>query len=331
MNDWLWQIQQFGSIQSGPPAAPVLKPTQVRLKTLAVSLNYRDLLMMQGKYNPRQPLPLVPGSDACAEVVEVGEEVTRWKVGQRCCPIFSQSWLGGGPTRERISATLGGPLPGTLQATLVVDQSGLVEAPAYLSDQEAATLPCAAVTAWNALQGIAPGSRVVVQGTGGVSLFTLQLAQAMGMQVAITSSSDEKLDRARALGAAFTVNYRQQPEWGKAMRQWSGEGADCVVEVGGAGTLEQSLRCLRPGGQISLIGILAGAQNPINILPIFMQQIRVQGILVGNRDDFEALNRLLNVTRIRPQIDRVFPFAEAPAALDYLASAQHFGKVVISG
>ena len=324
-----WQITSFGNLELAESQPESLQPTQVRLAVRAVSLNYRDHLMMQGLYNPKQPLPLVPCSDASAEVVEVGSAVGRWKVGDRVCPIFSQAWISGPPTRERISATLGGPLPGMLQHHRVLDQEGLVAIPAYLSWEEAATLPCAAVTAWNALAGQLPGSRVVVQGTGGVSLFALQLAKASGMQVAITSSSDEKLQRALALGADYIVNYRTQPEWSKAIRHWCKSGVDCVVEVGG-GTLEQSLRCLRPGGQVSMIGILAGSSAPINVLPILMQQLRVQGVMVGHRDDFEAMNRLLALHQLRPVLDQTIPFEQAPQAWRRLASGQHFGKVVVS-
>ena len=325
-----WQISPFANLQLSQVDSQPLLPRQVRLAVKAVSLNYRDHLMMQGLYNPKQPLPLVPCSDASAEIVEIGSAVQRWKVGDRVCPIFSQTWIAGPPTRERISATLGGPLPGMLQQQRVLDEDGMVAIPNYLDWEEAATLPCAAVTAWNALAGLAPGSKVVVQGTGGVSLFALQLAKASGLEVAITSSSDEKLERALSLGADYLVNYRLRPDWSKAIRHWCKEGVDCVIEVGG-GTLEQSLRCLRPGGQISMIGILAGSSAPLNVLPILMQQLRVQGVLVGNRDDFEAMNRLLALHQLRPVLDQRIPFEQAPQAWLRLASGQHFGKVVVTG
>lgn len=325
-----WQIKTFGNLEKVEQKNETLGPTQVRLAVKAVALNYRDHLMLQGLYNPKQPLPLVPCSDAAAEVIEVGPAVKRLKLTDRVCPIFSQAWISGLPTRERVSTTLGGPLPGTLRQQMVLDESGLVAFPTYLDWEEASTLPCAAVTAWNALKGLTPGSRVVVQGTGGVALFALQLAKASGMEVAVTSSSDEKLQQALALGADFILNYRLQPEWSKTIRHWCKEGVDCVIEVGG-GTLEQSLRCLKPGGQVSLIGILAGASAPLNVLPILMQQLRVQGILVGNRDDFEAMNRLLALHQIRPVLDQRYPFKQAPKAWERLASGQHFGKVVING
>jgi len=273
----------------------------------------------------------VPCSDGSGEVLEVGSAVKSWKVGDRVCPIFAQTWISGPPNRDRISQTLGGPLDGTLQPELVVDQQGLVAVPAHLDWEEAATLPCAAVTAWNAIHDLPAGSRVVVQGTGGVSLFALQLAKAAGMEVLATSSSPEKLKKAKQLGADALVNYQENPEWSRPVRAWAREGVDCVVEVGGAGTLDQSLRCLKPGGKVAMIGILAGNSAPINVLPILMQQLRVQGVLVGNRDDFEAMNRLVSGAGIRPVLDRCLPYEQAPQAWERLASGRHLGKVVISG
>lgn len=326
-----WSLPQFGVAHLHRVTLPLqpLPPRSVRLAMRAVALNYRDHLMVEGQYNPRQPLPLVPCSDGSGEVVELGAEVTRWKVGDRVCPIFAQTWISGPPTPERIRATLGGPLPGTLQRFAVHDESALVRAPDYLNWEEAATLPCAAVTAWNGLKGLAPGSTVLVQGTGGVSVFALQLACAAGMRVCVTSSSDAKLQRALQLGASHGVNYREQPQWSKPVRAWCPEGIDCVIEVGGAGTLEQSLRCLKPGGRISMIGILAGAQSPVNVLPILMQQLTVQGVLVGCRDDFGAMNRFLEQRQIRPQVDSTHSWERAPQAWARLVSGQAFGKLVI--
>lgn len=328
-----WSLPQFGlqHLRSVDlPLAP-LGPHEVRLAIRAVSLNFRDHLMIAGHYNPRQPLPLVPCSDAAGEVVEVGASVRRVAVGQRCCPIFCSSWISGPPTRERLRGTLGGPLPGTLQAFTTHHEEALVTIPPYLSWEEAATLPCAALTAWNGLKGLEPGSLVLLQGTGGVSIFALQLALAMGHRVALLSGSDEKLERARALGAEWLCNYRTHPEWSRPLRQAYPEGVDRIIEVGGAGTLEQSLRSIRPDGQISLIGILAGASKPLNVLPILMQQIRVQGVLVGNRDDFEAMNRLLAARQLRPVLDSRFRFEAAPQALEHLAQGLHFGKIVVRG
>jgi NADPH:quinone reductase-like Zn-dependent oxidoreductase len=229
-------------------------------------------------------------------------------------------------------ATLGGPLDGTLRERMTIAAESVVRPPAHLSDAEAASLPCAAVTAWSALvvQGrLRAGETVLVLGTGGVALFALQIALLHGARVIVTSSSDEKLERARALGAWETVNYVREPAWGKKARELAGEGVDHVIEVGGAGTLAESLKAVRPGGTIHLIGVLAAGEAPLSIVPIFMQQIRVQGVLVGPKESFEALNRALATHTVKPVVDRTFAFDDAPAAFDHLASGRHFGKVCV--
>ncbi len=305
-------------------------PGEVQLKMSVASLNYRDLLMVQGAYNPRQPLPLVPCSDGVGTVSAVGTGV---EVGDRVCPIFAQAWLAGEPTRAILRTTLGGPLDGTLQESMCVAASGTVPVPDYLSDEEAATLPCAAVTAWSALSthgGVRAGDTVLVQGTGGVSIFALQLGKAMGARVIVTSSSDAKLERAKALGADATINYKQTPKWGDAARDLTGRrGVDHVVEVGGGGTLEQSLRAIRPGGTISIIGVLSGAAGTVNLLPVLMQNVRLQGIVVGHRESFASLMRALETSRIHPVIDRTFALEDTAEALRYLKTGAHFGKVCI--
>jgi NADPH:quinone reductase-like Zn-dependent oxidoreductase len=305
---------------------------EVLLDVLAVSLNYRDLLMVEGGYDPRQPLPLVPCSDACCRVAALGEGVDGLAVGERVCPLFAQEWLAGEPTRARLRSTLGGPLPGTLRERLVLPATGVVPAPDHLDDAAAATLPCAGLTAWSALavEGrVRPGDTVLVLGTGGVAIFALQVARLLGARVVVTSSSDEKLARARELGAWEGINYRREPEWGRRVRQLTGGGADHVVEVGGAGTLAQSLRAVRPGGTISLIGVLAGSSAPLSVTPILMQQVRVQGVLVGHREGLEGFLRAVAQHRLQPVVDRRFPFAEAPEAFAHLAAGRHFGKVVV--
>ena len=308
-------------------------PGEALVRLRAAALNYRDLLTAQGKYNPKQKLPLIPCSDGAGEVVEVGEGVTRVAPGDRVSPIFAQRWIAGVPTREKLRSTLGGPLDGTLAELAVFDQEGLVKVPEHLSDEEAATLPCAAVTAWSALVtegGMTAGDTVLVQGTGGVSLFALQIAKLLGARVIATSSRDDKLARARELGADEGINYRDVPEWGaRAKELTGGAGVDHVVEVGGAGTLQQSLRAVRVGGTISLIGNLAGTKSELLLTQIFMQKIRVNGILVGHRESFEAMNRALALHRLRPVIDRVFPLEETRGAFDHMAAGEHFGKIVI--
>jgi NADPH:quinone reductase-like Zn-dependent oxidoreductase len=314
-----------------PDPAPL--PHQVVARMRAVSLNYRDLLMVKGAYNPRQPLPLVPCSDGVGEVVAVGEAVTRVKVGDRVAGMFAQRWEAGEPTRERLRSTLGGPIDGTLAELVVLDERGTAPVPAYLSDEEAATLPCAALTAWSALVthgGVTASDTVLVQGTGGVSIFALQLARVLGARVIATSSSDAKLARALELGASDGINYATEPEWGTRARELTdGRGVDLVVEVGGAGTLPQSLRAIRPGGTISMIGVLSGRRTSTDITPLVMNAVRLQGIVVGDRDGFEAMTRAMGRHALRPVVDRVFPFEEAPKAFEYLAQADHLGKVCI--
>ncbi len=313
--------------------APQTGPGQVRVGVRAGSLNYRDLLMVTGRYNPRQTLPLVPLSDGAGEVLEVGEGVTSAKVGDRVAGTFAQGWESGPPTRARIRSTLGGPLDGMLAEEIVLDAGGVVPIPDSLSFEEAATLPCAALTAFNALlkyETLRAGQRVLLLGTGGVSIFALQFAKALGATVAITSGSDPKLERARALGADHGVNYTQDPHWGKSVKAWSGgEGVDIVLEVGGSGTLANSLASVRVGGMIVLIGILSGPGQTPDLTPAFMNCIRIQGHFVGNREDFLAMNRSLSTHPIRPQIDRVFDLADARAAFEHLREGRHFGKVVI--
>jgi len=313
---------------------PVPGPGQVLLKMRSASLNYRDLLMVRGHYNPRQPLPLIPCSDGVGEVVAVGEGVSRVAVGDRVATIFSQTWIGGPPSADKLCGTLGGPLDGTLAEQIVLSAEGVVPVPDHLTDAEAAALPCAAVTAWSALveQGsVGAGDVVLVQGTGGVSVFALQFARILGARVIVTSSSDAKLERVREMGAWQTINYAEDAAWGKTVRRLAGgAGVDHVVEVGGAGTLEQSLKAVRVGGQVSVIGVLSGISSELNIIPILMQNIRLQGILVGSREGFERMNRAISAHSLRPVVDRVFPFDEAPEAFRHMESGTHFGKICIT-
>ncbi len=309
-------------------------PGQVKLRMRAASLNYRDLLTVRGHYDPRQPLPLVPCSDGVGVVEAVGEGVDRVAVGDRVCPIFCQRWIDGPPDRDALRSTLGGPLDGTLAEVMVVDQRGLVVPPAHLTDAECATLPCAAVTAWTALfteGGLEAGRTVLVLGTGGVSVFALQLARAAGATVIVTSSSDDKLARARELGAGHTINYRETPAWSAAVREITGgRGVDHVVEVGGAGTLEQSVRSAAIGGQVAVIGVLSGAKSALAVTPILMGYLRLQGILVGHRESFEALNAFIARHQLRPQISDTVPLDEVRAGFELMARGGHFGKITVS-
>jgi NADPH:quinone reductase-like Zn-dependent oxidoreductase len=305
---------------------------QVLLKLRAWSLNYRDLMMVKGLYNPKLRLPFTPLSDGVGEVVAVGEGVTRIKPGIRVAGIFMQKWIDGELTEAKAKSALGGAIEGLLAEYAVPSEEGVVPVPEHLTDEEAATLPCAAVTAWHALVtkgGIKAGDTVLTQGTGGVSLFALQFARLMGARVIATSSSEAKLARVLQLGAALGINYKAVPEWGDRVRELTGAlGVDHVVEVGGAGTLGESLRAVRMGGRISLIGVLSGA-GQVNPTPILMKNVCVQGIFVGSRAMFEAMNRAIALHRMRPVVDRVFPFGEIREAFRYMESGAHFGKIVL--
>jgi len=312
---------------------PQPKPAhrQVLVKIAACSLNFRDLAIALGTY-PLQIRPnLIPLSDGAGEVVEVGSGVTQVKIGDRVAGCFFQRWIAGEINAETPHSALGGSLDGLLREYAVLDENGVVKLPDHLSFEEGATLPCAAVTAWNALvehAGIVAGQTVLVQGTGGVSIFALQLARLMGAQVVVTSSSDIKLARAATIGATNGVNYRTSPDWDKAVVDITG-GVDHVVEVGGPGTLAKSLRSIRIGGKISLIGVLSGAAD-INPMLIFAKRANVQGISVGSKRMFEAMNQAIAASSLRPVIDRVFAFDDAPAAYRHLQTGQHFGKVAIT-
>ena len=333
----VYEIQgQFGfdHLKRAERPKPEPGPGQVLLRMKAASLNYRDLLMVRGHYNPRQPLPLIPCSDGVGVIEAVGEGVDRVVVGDRVATLFTQTWIGGAPDVVKLRGTLGGPLDGALAQWMVLGQDGVSKVPEHLSDAEAATLPCAALTAWSALVtwgDVKAGETVLVQGTGGVSIFALQFARLLGARAIVTSSSDAKLERARELGAWETINYKQTPDWGKAARRLTGgEGVDHVVEVGGAGTLEQSLKATRVGGAISVIGVLSGTATQLDVIPILMSHVRLQGILVGSREGFEAMARAIGQHEMRPVVDRIFPFDEAVDAFRHQAAAGHFGKVVIA-
>ena len=306
---------------------------QVLVRIRAVSLNYRDLLMVCGNYSRNLNLPLVPLSDGAGEVVEVGEGVTRWRVGDRVIPIFFQNWLAGGITPDVPPSALGGGCDGILREYALFGEEGLVSLPPHLSFEEGATLPCAGVSAWNCLYSgnLTCGDTVLVMGSGGVSVFALQLAGAAGARVIATSGSDAKAERLKGLGASDVINYRSEPAWEKRVLELTGaKGVDMVVEVGGAATLAQSIKATRLGGHISLLGVLAGQRGEVNPLPAVMKAIRIHGIYVGSRAMFEAMNRVISLHAIHPVIDRVFPFSEVAQAFRHLESGAHVGKVVIA-
>lgn len=311
--------------------APSPGPGEVGVTVKAASLNYRDLLMVKGQYNPRQPLPFVPCSDGAGVVSAVGDGVQTVKVGERVMNAFSPGWIAGDPDKAAIVNTFGGALDGTLAEQLVLPASAVVTTPAHLSDVEAATLPCAGLTAWRSLfdlGGLVPGQTVLCLGTGGVSLFALQLAKAAGARVIITSSSDDKLERAKQLGADEVINYKAEPDWGKAVKKLTG-GVDLVVEVGGSGTLGNSIKAVRPGGTIALIGVLAGGEPP-DLTAVLMNQIKIQGVFVGPVRSLEALAAAMSLHQMQPIVDKTFALPDARAAFEHLESARHFGKVTLT-
>lgn len=306
---------------------------EVRVRVRAASLNYRDLLMVRGDYDPRLPLPAVLGSDAAGEVVACGDGVTRFKIGDLVCPIFARGWHEGPPDRTTPLKGLGGRVDGVLAETFVARAADLVEAPAHLDAVQASTLGAAGVTAYRALfeHGVGPGRTVVVIGTGGVSLFALTLAAGAGARVIVVSRSLTKVTRALALGASDGIDSSATPAWGHAVRKLTQDaGADIVVEVGGAGTLPESITAVRPGGTIALIGTLAQPGAPPPMVPVVMREIRIQGLLVGSRAAYEAFFAHAQATKLTPVIDRVFPIEQYRAAFELLASGAHFGKICLT-
>lgn len=329
-----WQISSFGidSLEFVERPTPTPGPGEVLIAMRAISLNFRDLMMVKGLYNPKLPLPRIPCSDGAGQVVEVGEGVTAWKPGDRVAGIFMQNWLEGPLTAERAKGALGGDIDGVLADFVVLKQDGLVEIPAHLSYQEAATLPCAAVTAWNALAAgdVKPGATVLIQGTGGVSIFALQFARQRGARVIGISSSNEKLERAHGLGLEAGLNYRDYPDWHEwVLEKTGGEGADLVVEVGGSGTLPRSLKAVRYGGTVAQVGVLSGVAEPLSIPSILHKMARIQGVYVGSRRDFLEMNRALSLGQLRP-VGEEFHWTQAREVLEKMEEASHFGKLVLT-
>ncbi|HUX28086.1 MAG TPA: NAD(P)-dependent alcohol dehydrogenase [Terracidiphilus sp.] len=329
----VWQISAFGvdSLEFVERPAPEPGPGEVLVKIHAASLNYRDLMMVKGVYNPKLKLPRVPYSDGAGEVAAVGTGVTAWKPGDRVAGIFMQNWLDGAPTPAKTKGALGGDVDGMLAEYVTLKETGLVAMPAHLSYEEAATLPCAAVTAWNALAAgnLKPGATVLIQGTGGVSIFALQFAKLMGARVLGVSSSHTKLERARSLGLNSGLNYRETPDWDRwALEQTGGEGVDLVVGVGGMGTLPHSLRAIRMGGTIAQIGVLSGPAEPLPLPIILHKQARIRGIYVGSRQDFLDMNKAISLARLRP-VAESFLWTEARKVLTRMEQASHFGKLVL--
>ena len=329
-----WQISSFGvdSLEFVERPTPSPGPGEVLVAVRAISFNYRDLLLVKGIYNPKLKLPRIPCSDGAGEVAAVGEGVTAWKLGDRVAGIFMQNWLDGALTPARARGALGGDIDGTLAEYIVLKETGLVALPEHLSFQEAATLPCAAVTAWNALGAgdLKPGEAVLIQGTGGVSIFALQFARLRGARVLGISGSDEKLERACSLGLDAGLNYMDKPDWDRwALEQTGGDGVDLVVEVGGMDTLPRSLRAIRIGGTVAQVGVLSGAAEALPISSILHKQARIQGIYVGSRKDFLEMNKAVALAVLRP-VGEEFHWTQAREALGRMEEGSHFGKLVLT-
>lgn len=330
-----WRIPSFGidNLELATLPDPQPQRGEVLVKVHAVSLNYRDLMMVLGRYNPKMHLPRIPASDGAGEVVALGEGVTRVGIVDRVAGIFMQNWIDGPADAARIRGALGGDIDGMLAEYVVLREDGVVRIPEHLSWEEASTLPCAGVTAWNAVVRagrVKAGDTVVIQGTGGVSIFALQFAKLLGARVLGTSGSDEKLAHALQMGLDAGVNYRAHPNWDQwVMEQTGGRGADLIVEVGGAGTFTRSLRAVRIGGVVAQVGVLSQSSDPIEIPLLLHKQVNLHGIYVGSRADFDEMNRAIVQCHLKPVIDEAFSFDQPAAALRRMESGAHFGKLVI--
>ena len=331
-----WQLTATGldhlQLVDRPTPEPGEHDVVVRIR--AASINYRDWMIASGTYRMASRYPVVPLSDGAGDIVAVGRKVANWRVSDRVTTSFFTDWIDGAQTPAGAATALGGAIDGVLAEAVVLPAHGVIRTPAHLSDIEAATLPCAAVTAWHALfegqDPVRPGHSVVLEGTGGVSVFGLQLAKLAGARTIVTSSSDAKLERGKGLGADSLINYKSLPDWDKeVLRRTDGVGVDHIVEVGGANTLEKSMNAVRPGGSIYVIGSLAGA-GTINPRIINRKELHLHGVHVGSREMFNAMNRAVSLARLRPPVDRIFSFAEAKQAYAHHATGGHFGKIVIA-
>lgn len=325
----------FDNLKLSERPDPVCGNGQVVVKMRYASLNARDLIVPERGYGRATgELPLIPVSDGVGEVVEVGADVTRVSVGDRVCPTYFQDWTSGEPTPERLSSALGGPLDGVMADLVCLSAQGVVKIPDYLTDAEAATLPCAALTAWSAIVThgqTRAGDKVLVQGTGSVALFALAFAKLHGAHVTVISSSDDKLAGVTEMGADATINYRTTEDWARASRSITADrgGYNNIIELGGAKTVPLSLRAVRPGGTLSMIGVLSGLNIEASLGPIVARQVRLQGVTVGHRDGFEAMLQAMEQHEIQPVINETFAFEDLKPAMDHLRSGGHFGKTLI--
>ncbi len=331
-----WQIVSDGGI--GALALNELPPPEpgageILIKVQASSINYRDLSTVEDPVGRRLALPMTPNSDAAGEVAAIGAGVEGVGVGDRVMSCFFQDWEAGPISAAAMASALGGARPGVLAEYAVLDARGVVPVPEHLTWSEAATLPCAALTAWHALtqpRPVLPGESVLLLGTGGVSVFAQQFCRLMGARTVVTSSSDDKLQRARSLGAWETINYRDTADWdSRVIELTGGAGVDRVVEVGGPGTLQKSINAVRVGGLIALIGILTGVEGTVSPTNIMRKSITLRGIYVGSRQMFVEMNKAISQHRMKPVIDREFAFSDARAAYHRMRGGEHFGKLVV--
>jgi NADPH:quinone reductase-like Zn-dependent oxidoreductase len=331
-----FQLAEFGidNLQSVTLAEPQAGPGQVLVRFRAAAVNYRDFMIAEGQFAPPEDLPIIPLSDGAGEIIAVGEGVTTLSEGDCVTPLFFPGWMSGDALGDERKVSTGLENDGCLRELGVFDASAVVRVPAHLSPEQAACFPCAALTAWTALvstSGLGAGDVVTVLGTGGVSLFALQFAKALGATVIVTSGSDEKLARARALGADHGINYRSVPEWGDAVKDLTGgRGADVVVEIGGTATLPQSFRAVRRGGHIPIIGALAGAQMDVLVYELIMTNVHLHGISVGNRAQHEEMFSFVEKHQLTPVVDKSYEFADAANALRDIDKGEHFGKLVVT-
>ena len=329
-------LEQFGldGLRQQESPCPEPGPGQVRVRWRHASLNYHDLAAVLGMANPRMPLPQVPLSDGAGHIDAVGEGVGQWQVGDAVTSRFFPHWDAGRPSLSVLRQVTGETVPGVATEYAVLDAKAVLAAPGHLTSEEAACLPCAALTAWRAVveeAAIGPGQRVLVQGSGGVSLFAAQFAHLLGAEVFAISSQDERLAVLAGLGARHGINYRQTPEWGKAVRRLTGgAGVDLVVEVGGAGTLAQSLEAVAVGGHISMIGVLTGLAAPVSTARIMAMNVTVRGVTVGNGEQQRAMHRALALHGLRPHIGARFALHEMREALALMQASGHTGKICIN-
>ena len=324
----------FEGLRLAERPTPKPGPRQVLVRMRAASFNWRDMMILKGGYMRGIPLPRIPLSDGAGEIVEVGSDVTRVKQGDRVCGTFFQTWLSGPVFAEAQDAALGGTAEGVLSEYALLEGEGVIRFPEHLSFAEAATLPCAALTAWHGLfeaGGLRAGDTALLLGTGGVSVFGLQLARMAGANAIITSSSDEKLERAKALGATGTVNYAKNAKWADAVRELTGgRGADHTLDVIGGESSKCALEALRVGGHAAVIGARSGVGGDLDRRYVLQKGLRVSGINIGSRAMFEAMNRAIAAAKLKPVVDKTFPIADAVNAYKDFATGKHFGKVVVT-